>query len=52
MKNEYHQSMKARDERPAINTDFKNYFDSKDDKERGRSPTVGTRGDDEWLKSG
>ncbi len=41
VKNDYHQSMKARDERPAVNVDYKNYFDSSD-RDRGRSPTAAT----------
>ena len=48
VKNEYHQSMKARDERPAGNVDYKNYFDSSD-RDRGRSPTAAP--DDPWKSS-
>ena len=45
VKNDYHQSMKARDERPAGNVDYKNYFDSSE-RDRGRSPTAAP--DDAW----
>ena len=38
--------MKARDERPAANVDYKNYFDGA---ERARSTTAAT--DDPWKSS-
>jgi hypothetical protein len=38
--------MKARDERPAANVDYKNYFDGAD---RARSTTAPT--DDQWKSS-
>ena len=40
--------MKARDERPAGNVDYKNYFDSSE-RDRGRSPTAAP--DDAWKSS-